>query len=62
MPVIPPSRSEPYRPPGPEIHAPDEERLTRTGRTEKTVLVIVLLMLLVVTLAALVLPHSPFAE
>jgi hypothetical protein len=62
MPVIPPSRSEPYQPPGPEVHAPDEERLTTTGSTEKTVLVIVAIMLFIVILVTLALPHSPFAE
>jgi len=61
MPVIPPSRSEPYSPPS-EVHAPDEERLVKTSGTERWVLVVVGIMILLVVIAVLVIPHSPWAE
>jgi hypothetical protein len=62
MPVIPPTRSEPYVPP--EQIVRDEEPgepLERAGRSERTMLVLVAIMLFLVFLAGAVLPHTPFA-
>ena len=62
MPVIPPTRSEPYVPPDQIVRDEEPgEPLEKASTSERTMLVFVAIMLFVMLVVGLVLPHTPWA-
>jgi hypothetical protein len=62
MPVIPPTRSEPYVPPDQIIRDEEPgEPIEKTSTSERTILIAVAIMLFLCFLVGAILPHTPFA-
>jgi hypothetical protein len=62
MPVIPPTRSEPYVAPDQIVRDEEPgEPMAKTSSSERMILIAVVIMLFLAFLVGAILPHTPFA-